>query len=444
MKQGQPERSMKRQHRQPRGQFGGKSSAFGVRAPEERELALIEMGARGDTLADDGAGRSIYAPYGLPGERVRVRLTGDRAELLEVLAPSSERQAPACRHFGRCGGCQLQHWNEAPYLAWKRERVVEALVKRGLTVDVAPTIPAWGAGRRRAAFHADLRSGAMSFVERGGAQLIGIAECPVLTPGLEAAALKLAPIARLFAPRRGDITLHCLETAEGVDVAIKGAGYAGALDRKILESAAAAAEAAYLSRLSVNGEPIVTRARPTVRMGRAVVAPPPGAFLQPTALGEETLAVLAMQALAGAKRVVDLFSGIGTFALRAAEFAEVQAAESDVEMLAALKQAADGAAGALKEVTTLRRDLLRTPLSSLEMKRFDAAIIDPPRSGAKLQIEQIARAPVRKLAYISCDPSSFARDVRVLIDHGFSLTRVTPVDQFRWSPHVEIVGAFER
>jgi 23S rRNA (uracil1939-C5)-methyltransferase len=188
---------------------------------------------------------------------------------------------------------------------------------------------------------------------------------------------------------------------------------------------------ANLARLRVNGEPNVMRAKPILKMGRALVAPPPGAFVQPTALGEETLASLAMEALAGAKRVLDLFAGIGTFALRAAEFAEVQASESDAEMLAALKAGADGAGGALKEVTTLRRDLLRTPLSSLEMKRFDAAVIDPPRSGAKLQVEQIARSPIRKLAYVSCDPASFARDMRVLIDHGFSLTRITPVDQFR-------------
>jgi 23S rRNA (uracil1939-C5)-methyltransferase len=142
--------------------------------------------------------------------------------------------------------------------------------------------------------------------------------------------------------------------------------------------------------------------------------------------------------------VVDLFSGIGTFALRLAEQAEVLAVEADEDMLAALKTAADGAGGALKQVSVLRRDLLRTPLSSLEMKRFDGAVIDPPRSGARLQAEQIARAPVRKLAYVSCEPASFARDIKVLIEHGFTITRVTPVDQFRWSPHVELVGALER
>lgn len=404
------------------------------------------MGARGDATAR-GAEGVIYVPYALPGERVRARVAGGRAEVLEVLTPSAERQDPACRHFGRCGGCQLQHWREASYLAWKRAQVIEALAKRGLGgAEVEPTVPAWGAGRRRAAFHAGRHNGQVriGFIERGGARLTPIAQCPVLAPRLEALALELAPLAELALPVRGEITLNCLLTDAGVDVAIKGAGRVDLLHRAALEQLSAVAERLKLARLSIDGEPIVERAKPLLRMGRATVSPPPGAFLQPTALGEETLAQLTLDALKGASRVIDLFSGVGTFALRVAEQAEVLAAEADAAALAALKRAADGAGGALKQVTTLRRDLLRTPMSSLEMKKFDAAVIDPPRSGARLQAEQIARAPVRRLAYVSCDPASFARDVKVLVEHGFTLTRITPVDQFRWSPHVEVVGAMER
>jgi 23S rRNA (uracil1939-C5)-methyltransferase len=415
-------------------------------APEERELELTAMGARGDSTAR-GADGVIHVPYALPGERVRARIAGGRAEVLEVLRPSAERQDPACRHFGRCGGCQLQHWREGPYLAWKREQVVEALAKRGLGgAQVEPTAPAWGEGRRRAAFHAARQNGQVriGFIERGGARLTPIAQCPVLAPALEKVALALPPLAELALPIRGEVTLHCLLTDAGVDVAIKGAGRVELMHRAALEALSAMAERLDLARLSIDGEPIVERAKPLLRMGRTLVAPPPGAFLQPTALGEETLASLTLEALKGARRVIDLFSGVGTFALRVAEQAEVLAAESDSEALAALKRAADGAGGALKTVTTLRRDLLRTPMSSLEMKKFDGAVIDPPRSGARLQAEQIARAPIRRLAYVSCDPASFARDVRVLVEHGFTLTRITPVDQFRWSPHVEVVGAMER
>jgi 23S rRNA (uracil1939-C5)-methyltransferase len=414
--------------------------------PEERVLAISAMGARGDSLVEGEPG-PIYVPYALPGEQVRARVAGDRAEVAEILEASPERQAPVCRHFGRCGGCQLQHWQEAPYLAWKREQVVQALARRGLGgAAVDETIPAWGAGRRRAAFHAARLGGQVrvGFIERGGAKLTPVSQCPALAPQLEALALKLGPLAELVLPARGEITIQCLLTDSGIDVAIKGAGRAQALHRAALEALSTAAHTLDLARLSLDGEPIITRAKPVLRMGRALVAPPPGAFLQPTALGEETLARLAIEAVAGSDRVIDLFSGIGTFALRIAEFAEVTAAESDSEMLAAFKAAADGAGGALKEVTTLRRDLLRTPLASLEMKKFDAVVMDPPRSGAKLQAEQIGRAPVRKMAYVSCDPASFARDVKVLVELGFHLTRVTPVDQFRWSPHVEVVGALER
>jgi 23S rRNA (uracil1939-C5)-methyltransferase len=411
-----------------------------------RDLALGEMGARGDALAA-AAGAPIFVPFGLPGETVSARVRGERAEIVEIIQPSPDRQTPPCAHFGRCGGCQLQHWREAPYLAWKREQVVLALGRRGLAgAQVEEIVAAWGEGRRRAALHAAREGGRvrLGFIERGGARLTPISQCPALTPALEAVVLKLGPLAHLALPQRGEITMACLTTESGVDVAIKGAGRAAALDRGKLEALSALATDLDLARLSFDGEPIVTRVAPLLQMGRAFVAPPPGAFLQPTAAGEATLARLVQEALGDARRVIDLFSGIGTFALRLAERAEVLAVEGDAEMLAALKAAADGAGGALKQVSILRRDLLRTPLSSLEMKKCDAAVIDPPRSGAKLQAEQIGRAPIRKLAYVSCDPVSFARDVKVLVEFGFTLTRITPVDQFRWSPHVEIVGALER
>ncbi len=441
---------MKRPHRQPRPAQARaslrKRAAAKAGHPVERELSVTAMGARGDAVAEGDNG-PVYVPFALPGELVRARVIGDRAELAVVLDPSADRQAPACRHFGRCGGCQLQHWREGAYLAWKREQVVQALSRRGMGgAQVGATLPAWGVGRRRAAFHAARQHGRVrvGFIERGGARLTPIAACPALAPDLEMVALKLAPLAELLLPQRGEITLHCLLTDAGVDVAIKGAGRAQALHRAALEALTAAAENLHLVRLSMDGEPIVERAKPHLRMGRAIVHPPPGAFVQPTAMGEETLARLTLDALEGSSRVIDLFSGIGTFALRIAEFAEVTAVENDVEMLAALKRAADGTGGALKAVNVLRRDLLRTPLSSLEMKKFDGAVMDPPRSGARLQAEQIGRAPIRRLAYVSCDPASFARDVKVLVEYGFQLTSVTPVDHFRWSPHVEIVGALER
>jgi 23S rRNA (uracil1939-C5)-methyltransferase len=410
---------------------------------EVRELSIAEIGARGDALAGDPK-QPIYVPLALPGETVRAKVLGDRAELMEVLAPSPERQDAACAHFGRCGGCQLQHWQDEPYLAWKGARVAKALARAGLHIEVGPAIAAWGEGRRRAALHAQRRgpSVQVGFIERGGARIEAVTQCPVLAAPLQNLLPNLRELAALFLPQRGEIQLQLLLTETGIDCSIKGAGHGH--DRAKLEAAAAIAEKLDLARLSADGEPLVARRNPVLKMGVARVAPPPGAFTQPTAMGENILGDLVEEALAGSERVIDLFSGLGTFALRMARHAEVRAVESDEAMLAALKQAADSAGGVLKQVSTLRRDLLRTPLSALEMKKIDAVVMDPPRSGAKLQAEQIGRAGIRRLAYVSCDPATFARDVRVLTDLGFGLRKVVAVDQFRWSPHVEVVGMLER
>lgn len=204
-----------------------------IPAAEERVLEISAVGSRGDSTAEGEAG-PIYTPYALPGEQVRARVAGGRAELLEVLRASPERQAPACRHFGRCGGCQLQHWADEPYLAWKREQVVEALNKRGFGgVQVKPTIAAWGEGRRRAAVHAARQNNQVriGFIERGGARLTPITQCPVLAPQLEATVLKLGSLAELTLPARGEITMQCLLTDSGVDISIKGAGRVDLLNR---------------------------------------------------------------------------------------------------------------------------------------------------------------------------------------------------------------------
>jgi 23S rRNA (uracil1939-C5)-methyltransferase len=421
--------------------------AHGKPAPVVAETVLTphEIGARGDAVAASPAG-PLYLAGALPGEEVRARVAGDRGEVIEILTPSPQRVAPPCPHFGRCGGCQLQHWDEAAALAWKRDLVVSALAKRGLDVEVDPIVPAWGEGRRRAAFHAmrTPKGVRFGFMTRGSAGIIGIGTCPVLAPRLQAALPALAKLGAAFAPARGDATMPTLLTEAGLDVEIKGAGGIAAFDHRQLEAAAALAAEAGLARLSFDGEPFLTRQTPIVPMGRAKVAPPPGAFLQPTEAGEAALVALVRKALAGAERAADLFCGIGTFALPLAENCEVLAVEGEEVMLKALKAAADGAGGALKTVTTLRRDLLRAPISALELKRHDAIVFDPPRSGARLQAEQIAASKASRVAAVSCDAATFARDVRILVDAGFKLQKVTPVDQFRWSNHVEIVAALTR
>ncbi len=435
---------MKRLDRSARPRPGPRKGQPLATAAAEATLDITEIGARGEGVAagDDGP---IYVPFALPGERVRARVLGGRATTSAVETPSADRVAAPCAHFGRCGGCQLQHWADAPYLAWKHEQVVRALARRNLETPVDPVIVAWGEGRRRAAFHAQ-RTGAQvrfGFVERGGARIEPIDLCPVLAPAMAAALPDLRALAAAFAPARGEITMQCLITETGLDVAIKGAGKPAGFDRARLESAARIADRLDLARLAFDGETLVARRTPTVVIGRARVSPPPGAFLQATLEGERVLGDIVAAALKGAERVADLFCGVGTFALRVADYAEVHGVEGDAEMLSALKRAADEVGG-LRGVTVERRDLLRAPLAALELKRFDAVVFDPPRAGAKLQAEQIGASKARKVAAVSCDPATFARDVRVLVDSGFTLTQVTPVDQFRWTPHVEIVGLLER
>ncbi len=405
----------------------------------ERVLEIAEVGGRGDGVAA-GPDGPIYAPFALPGESVRARIVGDRAELVAIERASAARATPPCAVFGLCGGCQLQHWAEAPYLAWKEAEVRQALARRGVSAPIAPITPAWGEGRRRAAFHAARVQGRVlfGFIERGGARIAPLETCPALAPALAAAMPALTQIAALLAPERGEITLHCLLTDTGVDCDVKGA-------RRPERDAwsAAASAAAPLARLTLDGEPLALNRAPRLTMDGVVVAPPPGAFMQATAAGEAALARLVVNALSGAKRVADLFSGLGTFALRLAATAPVDAYDGEPALLAALKRAADEAGG-LKAVTTARRDLLRTPLSALELKRYDAIVFDPPRSGARLQAAEIAKSKAQRVAAVACDAGTFARDARVLIDGGFVLETVFPVDQFRWTSHVEIVGVFTR
>ncbi len=433
---------MKRIHRLARPRPQAARGALAPPTPRVETLDFTEIGARGDAVAAF-EGAPVYAPFILPGETARVRVLGERAELIALEQASAARVAPVCRHFGRCGGCALQHWADVPMLAWKRDLVIRALARRGVEAQVAETIAAWGAGRRRAAFHAR-RAGAgvrVGFIERGGARLTDLAECPVLTPALVAALPALRELAALLAPERGELSITCLESEVGVDVNIKGAARAAARDGDMFARIGAVMEAHDLARVSLDGEPVLTRHAPVLTMDSVRVAPPPGAFVQATRAGEEALASLAMAALAGARRIVDLFAGCGTFSLRAASLGEVHAVEGDEDMRKALQQAADGA---LRKITTARRDLVRTPVSAIELKPYDGAILDPPRAGARLQAQQIATSRIVRVAAVSCDPASFARDARILIDGGFSLTRVTPVDQFRWSPHVELVGIFTR
>jgi 23S rRNA (uracil1939-C5)-methyltransferase len=401
-------------------------------------LVIARLGHRGEGIADTPHG-PVYVPFSLPGETVEVeRLAGDRAQILEIAAASADRLAPVCRHFGTCGGCAVQHWTR--YTDWKRTLVVDALAQADVAAEVGELIDAHGEGRRRAVFHAR-RNGecAVGFTAARSHQVVPIESCPVLAPSMQGAIGAARAIADALQSCK-PLDIHVTATESGLDVDVRGSG-ALAPD----ESAALARVALNhrLARITRHGELIAQRTPPTISVGRASVALPPGVFLQTTAQGEATLAGLVREHVGAAKSIADLFAGIGPFALRLAERARVTAADSDVSAIAALRQAAAGTKG-LKPVDAHVRDLFRRPFVAQELAAFDAVVFDPPRQGAMAQARELARSRVPRVIAVSCNPATFARDADILIAGGYRIGAVAPVDQFRYSAHVEVVALFER
>ena len=406
----------------------------------EGERAVIErVGHRGDGVASVG-GEQVYIPYTLPGETVVFARRGDRGDLRENLSPSPDRIAPTCRHFGVCGGCALQHWREEKYRAWKRDLVVAALAREGVAAPVADLIDAHGEGRRRAVLHARAtREGPLvGFAARRSHAVIAIDECPVLASTLARAFAIGKRIAAAVVGKK-PLDLQFTATDGGLDVDLRDSGPLDAAARSSLASVAADER---LARLTRHGEIVAQIAEPAVRVGRARVLLPPGAFLQATEAGETALAAIVSEAAAKSETVADLFCGVGTFSLRLAESARVLALDDDAPAVAALGRAAK--APGLKPVDTEMRDLFRRPLTAAELKRFDVVVLDPPRQGAEAQARALAQSAVPRTIYVSCNAASFARDARILCDGGFRSAAVTPVDQFRYSAHVEVVGVFDR
>lgn len=406
------------------------------------EIVRIErVGAHGDGVA--GAGPDArYVPLTLPGERVRAGpAEGRHSTAREILAASPERTKPFCRHFGTCGGCSLQHWREEPYRDWKRNLVAEAFARRGIEAEVAPLVDAQGAGRRRATFHARREGGRAEagFMGARSHRIVPIERCPVLTQGLAGAPRIAAALADIVAGS-GKADILFTDTDTGIDCAVRGSADPPPAARARLAALAARWE---LARLTLNGEPVAELRAPTLRMGKADLTPPPGAFLQATAEGEVYLWREARARLGKAKRVADLFCGVGPFALRLAELAGVHAFDSDGAAVAALDAAARRTQG-LKPVRAERRDLFRRPLRARELEGFDAVVFDPPRQGAEAQVRELARSSVRTIVAVSCDPVTLARDAGILIGGGYRMGPVTPVDQFKWTPHVECIAGFEQ
>jgi 23S rRNA (uracil1939-C5)-methyltransferase len=408
---------------------------------EPRLLQIERLGQRGEGVARTESGNA-FIPYTIPGDTISAEISGQTGRLIEIITPSRDREAPFCPYYGTCGGCAIQGYREEPYREWKRGLVVDALAHAGLDATVDPLIDAHGDGRRRATFHARFDAGAtrVGFMQARSHDLVAIDFCPLFAPSLDGAVAAARGVAEELARLRKPLDILVTGTPAGLDVDLRGAGQ---LDEPTTQRLIVAAERFDFARLSNHGRLLVERRAPQLRVGRALVHLPPGAFLQATEKGESTLAELVSQAAAGSKRIADLFCGIGTFALRLAEHAEISAIDGDSVALDALTHAAR-TTPSLRAIRTERRDLMRRPLSHEELAPFDVVAFDPPRAGAEAQAHALARSRVPLAIAVSCNAQTFARDAAILVGGGYQPERITPVDQFRQSPHVEIVGIFRR
>jgi len=412
-------------------------------------LNIERVAGQGDGVARGPHG-PVFVPLTLPGEIVEAEVADERGEVVEVIRPSAERVVPPCPHFGDCGGCALQHWADGPYLDWKRAQVVHALGREGLEAEVAPTAATPPTSRRRVALHARRRadgSVALGFKARRSWRLVEIRTCVIADPRIVAALPALAEVAgAVFEHPKSAPTLHVTATEAGLDVDVTGVERrtGGGLSGDGRARAIAAATSADLARLSLAGEVLVARRSPTVTFGRAQVVLPPGGFLQASPEAERIMVAEATSAAKGATRIADLFCGAGTFTFPLAEIAPVLAADAGADAVAALNAGRKTATG-LKGIEAQARDLFRRPLSPFDLKGCDVAVLDPPRAGAIEQTRQLVDArKIERVVYVSCNPTTFARDAAMLSAGGFRLDRVLPVDQFLWSGHVELVGSFSR
>ncbi len=407
-------------------------------------VRIERLGERGEGVTRIG-GASIHVPYALPGDLVSVDEEAGPARLatlIGIVEPGPDRIEPFCPYFTRCGGCAVQALAAPPYAAWKRQLLVDALARAGVPGTVAPLVDAHGTGRRRATVHAGAGADGrthVGFMRARAHAIIAIEACPILDPGLDGAlAAARGAAAALSLAKPLDIVATATES--GLDIDLRGHG---PLSKNDAERLTATAFAHGLARLSNHGVIVVERLRPTLRVGTALVEPPPGTFLQATAAGEAALASRVVSALAGARRVADLFAGIGTFALHLSERMDVKAFDTDPAALAALDRAAR-AAGAPHPVTIERRDLFSRPLTSDELGAFDGLVLDPPRAGAEAQVREVAASELSHVVSVSCDVRTFARDAAILVAAGFKAEIIVPIDQFRHSAHVEVFSSFRR
>ncbi|MEM7442602.1 MAG: methyltransferase [Pseudomonadota bacterium] len=416
---------------------------------EEAEVIIDRLGRQGDGIAQH-CNHSVYVPLSVPGDRLQVRLSGETGRISKIVEAGPDRIDPACAHFGKCGGCRLQHLAQNSYLGWKCELVCDALLRANIEAAiVADPIAIPPRTRRRVTLAARRTSTdlVLGFNERQSGRIVRINDCVIARSEI----VSMLPPLRdllfdLLAPSE---TVDAVVTVlnDGVDLVLVGGEPPDLRSRQMMAEFAEVHDLARLSwRRTMRDfpEPVAHRRAGTFSIGSGDVVLPPGGFCQASGEGEVALSELVMDAVGRSQAIADLFCGIGTFGLRlAAAGKRVVARDGDAAAIEAFDRATRRS-GFAQRTNVAVRDLFRDPLSANELNDFDAVVFDPPRAGAKAQAAEIAASSVPLVVAVSCNPTTFARDARLLIDGGYRLDRVTPVDQFVWSNHVELVAVFRR
>lgn len=416
------------------------------------DLTIDSLGAQGDGIAQH-LGKPVFVAYALPGERVRVRLSakGGNAftgRLQEIVVASPERVVPPCPLFATCGGCALQHLSLPVYRAWKRQQVATTLAQRGIDLPEAAEMLTVEAGARRRAVLAaakDQDRVDFGFHEAMSDRIVPLDDCLLMTPAMRAGIAGLRQLAQIVLANKQRADFHVTESLVGLDVLVFAENDLPMARRP---QAIAAARAADLARFSWQHgkrqpEPIVMARVPQVRFGDILVDLPIGSFLQPSAEGEAALVAAVTSGIGKAKRIADLYAGCGTFTFPLAKIGRVLAVDAAKPAIAALNAAVNRAQQSGR-IEGIARDLDQSPLPPIDLKYIDAVVFDPPRAGAEMQARMLAKSRVKKVVAVSCNPASFARDARVLIDGGYAVKNLTIIDQFPWSAHVELVAVLTR
>ncbi|MGF1650958.1 MAG: class I SAM-dependent RNA methyltransferase [Hyphomicrobiaceae bacterium] len=414
-------------------------------------VTIERLAALGHGVGPGPGGRPVYVPFALPGEVWRVPAAGGtsspdgRGSLAVPADPIEigERRPPQCSHYGACGGCNLQHVPRPLYANWKRSRILDALAGEGIAATVADCVPGPMQSRRRAVFTARRDRGpvTLGFFEQRTNSVVALEDCAILVPAIASRLGDLGRIAAVICPSRGDLRLTVLQTTTGLDVSVDGVGRDP--ERAERKTLAEIALGAGIVRLVVDGYDVVRSGQPELQIDGVAIVPPSRVFVQASAAAEAEMIAHVRAAAKGAKFAADLFCGIGTFAVALARTMRVSAYDADASATAALETALRHAQGR-KPVTAHVRDLFREPLSRKELERFDVVVFDPPRAGAKAQAEMLAKSLVPRIIAVACDAASFARDCRILVDGGYEIEQIQPIDQFVDSTHVEMVAVLAR